>query len=76
MTSESRDLWKDHNSLSQPGCLNPRSATPEARQLAASREQHFDGDDVDERDDPRTARTTSRLVTPFAERGDQHKRRP
>jgi hypothetical protein len=21
MTSESRDLWKDHNSLSQPGCL-------------------------------------------------------
>ena len=23
MTSESRDLWKDHNSLSQPGCLNP-----------------------------------------------------
>ena len=36
MTSESRDLWKDHNSLSQSGCLNPRSATPEARQLEAA----------------------------------------
>jgi hypothetical protein len=27
MTSESRDLWKDHNSLSQPGCLSIRDPT-------------------------------------------------
>jgi hypothetical protein len=47
MTSESRDLWKDHNSPSQPGCLlftHPRSERPEARHLDWDRPVHAKGE--------------------------------
>jgi hypothetical protein len=48
MTSESRDLWKDHNSLSQPGCLkslSPRSEGIEAGHLGGY-QPPFHSDDV------------------------------